>query len=141
MVGAGLLAIPILAGSSAYVLAEIFNWQASLNKPFSKAKEFYIVIIVATGFGLLMPYLGIGPIKALFWTAIIHAIVAPFLIAILIHMANNKAIVGQNTNKKLTNRVAYLTLVIMTLVGLAVIIAEMPFPETTKALIYNIFPK
>lgn len=141
IVGAGLLAIPILAGSSAYVLAETFNWKASLNKPFSKAKEFYVVIIVATGFGILMPYFGIGPIKALFWTAVIHAIVAPFLIASLIHMANNKAIVGPNVNKKSANYIAYLTLVIMVLIGLAVIVVEMPFPETAKALIYSVFPR
>lgn len=141
LISSGLLAIPILAGSSAYVLAEIFNWEASLDRPFSKAKEFYIVIVIATAFGLIMPYLGIGPIKALFWTAIIHAIVAPFLIITLIHMANNPAIVGPNVSKKSSNYVAYATFIIMLLIAIAFIIAEMPFPEEAKAVIYSVFPR
>lgn len=141
LISAGLLTIPILAGSSAYVLAEIFNWKASLDRPFSKAKEFYIVIVIATAFGLIMPYLGIGPIQALFWTAIIHAIVAPFLILTLIHMANNPAIVGPNTNKKSSNYIAYGTFAIMLLVAAAFVIAEMPFPEEAKGLIYSVFPR
>src|SRR3989338_513040 len=141
IISSGLLAIPILAGSSAYVMAEIFNWKASLDRPFSKAKEFYIVIIIATALGMLMPFFGIGPVKALFWTAIIHAIVAPFLIITLIHMANNPLIVGPNVNKKYTNYIAYITLIIMLLIAITFVIAELPFPTEMKALIYSVFPK
>jgi len=107
IVSAGLLTIPILAGSSAYVLAELFNWEGSLNDPFVKAKQFYGVIITSTVLGMAIPYAGITAVQALFWTAIIHGIVAPFLIAIVVHMANNPAIVGPNINKKSSNLWGY----------------------------------
>jgi len=116
LIGSGLLVIPILAGSSAYVLSEIFNWGGSLDKPFSKAKEFYIVIIIAALIGLVIPYAGISAVKALFWTSIIHGLAAPFLIGTILHMANNPKIVGPNVNKKSTNFLGYLTLVLMILV-------------------------
>ncbi len=116
IIGSGLLAIPILAGSSAYVLSEIFNWNASLDKPFGKAKQFYIVMIISTVLGLLIPYFGISPVKALIWTSIIHGIIMPFLIAVLLHMANNPAIVGPNINNTRTNYIAYITLIVATLV-------------------------
>jgi NRAMP (natural resistance-associated macrophage protein)-like metal ion transporter len=114
VISSGLLAIPILAGSSAYVLSEIFDWGGGLDKPFSKAKGFYVIIIASTLLGMVIPYMGISPIKALLWTAIIHGIVAPFLISILIHMANNKKIVGPNTNDRKANFWGHLTLAIMT---------------------------
>jgi len=113
VIGAGLLAIPILAGSSAYVLAEIFNWRGGLDRPFTKAKGFYTVIIVSAVVGLLITYTGISPIQALFFTSIIHGLVAPFLIMMILHMANNKAIVGPNVNSKLSNFLGYTTLVVM----------------------------
>lgn len=126
IVGSGLLAIPILAGSSAYVLSEMFNWKGSLDKPFSKAREFYIVIIIATAVGIIMPFAGIGAVQALFWTAIIHAIVAPFLIATLIHMANNPAIVGPNVNSPKTNALAYLAFIVLALGLLVLAVSETP---------------
>lgn len=129
VISAGILAIPILAGSSAYVLSEIFNWKGSLNKPFSKAKEFYLVIIFSALVGLVIPYLGISPVKALLWTSIIHGMVAPFLIATLIHMSNNPSIVGPNTNNKKENYVAYLTLFLMSLAVITFLFIETPARE------------
>lgn len=126
VIGAGLLAIPILAGSSAYVLSELFGWSSGLNKPFSKAKEFYLVIIIATVLGLAIPLFGISPIKALIWTSIIHGIVAPFLIAALIHMANNPKIVGPNVNSKRANVAAYIALALTSIALLIFIIAHTP---------------
>ncbi|MEK7604102.1 MAG: divalent metal cation transporter [Patescibacteria group bacterium] len=126
VISAGLLAIPILAGSSAYVMSEIFGWSSGLDQPFSKAKEFYAVIIISTILGMTIPYFGISAVKALIWTAIIHGIVAPFLIAILLHMANNPAIVGPNVNKKVTNFIGYLTLVIMSLAVIVLFITNTP---------------
>lgn len=126
VIGAGLLAIPILAGSSAYVMSEIFGWSSGLDRPFSKAKEFYTVIIISTAVGMAIPYFGISPIKALIWTSIIHGAIAPFLIATLLHMANNPAIVGPNVNKKTTNFIGYLTLVIMSLAVIILFITHTP---------------
>ena len=114
IVSSGLLAIPILAGSAAYVISEVFGWQASLEKPFSKARKFYLVIIISTLLGLLMTYMDISPIKALYYTAILHGITAPVLIGILLHMANNPAIIGPNKNSNLSNIIGYATMLIMT---------------------------
>ena len=124
IISAGLLAIPILAGSSAYVMSEIFGWSSGLDRPFSKAKEFYVIIIISTVVGMAIPYFGISAVKALIWTSIIHGIVAPFLIATLLHMANNPAIVGPNVNKKTSNFIGYLTLVIMSLAIIVLFIAN-----------------
>ena len=113
LVSAGLLAIPILAGSAAYVVAEVFGWEASLDKPFNKAKGFYFVIIIATILGLGITYSGISPIKALFYTAILHGLVGPVLIGALIHMSNNPKIVGPNKSKPVHNFFAYLAMILL----------------------------
>ena len=137
VIGAGLLSIPILAGSSAYVLSEIFNWKGGLDKPFSKAKEFYMVIIISALIGLIIPNLGIGPIQALFFTALIHGAVAPFLIGMILHMANNPAIVGPNINNKISNILGYITLFAMAGAIITLIIMEFT-TERMGALIKNI---
>lgn len=126
VISAGLLAIPILAGSSAYVMSEIFGWSSGLDRPFSKAKGFYLVIVLSTVLGMFIPYFGISAVKALIWTSIIHGIVAPFLIATLLHMANNPAIVGPNVNKKSSNVIGYLTLIVMSLAIIVLFIAHTP---------------
>ncbi len=114
IVSSGLLAIPILAGSSAYVISEVFDWPASLDKPFSKARKFYLVIIASAAVGLAITYLGINPVKALFYTAILHGLSAPVLLAAIIHMANNPKIVGPNMNSFLSNIIGYVTMLLMT---------------------------
>ncbi len=113
LVSSGLLAIPILAGSAAYVVAEIFGWEASLDKPFSKAKEFYLVIVVAALTGLIMNYSGLSPIKALLYTAILQGMAGPILIGTVMHMANNRAIVGPNTSSRTSNILAYTAMLLM----------------------------
>ena len=134
VIGAGLLAIPVLAGSSAYVLSEIFGWKGSLNKPFSRAKEFYMVIIVSALVGLIIPNLGISPVQALFFTALIHGAIAPFLIAMILHMANNPAIVGPNVNGKTSNILGYITLFAMAGAIITLIVTEFT-AERMQALI------
>jgi NRAMP (natural resistance-associated macrophage protein)-like metal ion transporter len=94
LVGSGLLAIPVLAGSAAYVVAELMGWPASLDKPFNRARQFYVVMVIAVALGMLMPFIGITPVQALFWAAIINGLIAPLLIMLIIHMARNPAIVG-----------------------------------------------
>ncbi|OGM97190.1 MAG: hypothetical protein A2817_01480 [Candidatus Yanofskybacteria bacterium RIFCSPHIGHO2_01_FULL_39_8b] len=139
IISAGLLTIPILAGSSAYVLAEIFNWKGSLNEPFSKAKEFYGVIIFSTIIGMVIPYTGISAVQALFWTALIHGIVAPFLIALVIHMANNKSIVGQHVNKKSANIWGALTLIILLASLVVIFTTEFPVHKGAAFLLQALF--
>ncbi len=99
LVGSGLLAIPVLAGSAAYVVSELMGWPASLDKPFNRARQFYLVMIAAVACGMLLPFLGISPITALYWSAILNGLVAPLLIMLIVHMARNPAIVGPHTSK------------------------------------------
>jgi len=113
ILSSGFLAIPVLAGSAAYVLAEVFGWSGGFNKSFTKAKEFYIVIIVSTVVGLSIPLLGLHPVKALFFTSLLYAVISPILIAIIIHMSNNKKIMGDYTNSRQLNWFGHITFIIM----------------------------
>ncbi|MBI2669602.1 MAG: Nramp family divalent metal transporter [Candidatus Yanofskybacteria bacterium] len=113
IISSGFLAIPVLAGSAAYVVAEIFGWSEGLDKSFTKAKQFYGIIIVSAVIGLLIPLLGFHPVKALFFTSILYGIIAPILILMVIHMANNKKVVGERINSRALNILGYLTFLIM----------------------------
>lgn len=111
----GILAIPILAGSAAYALAEVFGWKDGFDNNFGRAKQFYVIIIAATLLGLLIPVLGIHPIKLLFDTAIIFGTISPLLILMVIHMANNPKIMGSYTSRRYSNMLAYILFAIMSL--------------------------
>lgn len=120
IVGAGFLAIPVLAGSAAYVLAEVFGWSGGINQSFAKAKEFYAVIIASTLVALGIPLLGIHPIKALFFTSIGYGVISPILIIMVIHMANNKKIMGEHVNSRGLNTFGYMTFFIMLAISISV---------------------
>jgi len=120
VISIGFLAIPVLAGSSSYALAETMGWREGLNKKFHQAKEFYLVIIISTLVGLLIPLLGVDPIKALFYTGIFYGVTAPPLIFVIMHIANNKKVMGRYVNSPITNFIGYLTLILM---SVAVIVA------------------
>lgn len=121
VLGTGLLAIPVLAGSQSYMLAETFGWEAGLDKKFPQAKAFYISIVVSLLVGLSLDFLGINPIKALFFTAIAYGLTAPILIAIILHIGNNKEIMGEKTNSKTSNILGFTTLIIMSAAAVALI--------------------
>ncbi|MEK7112205.1 MAG: divalent metal cation transporter, partial [Patescibacteria group bacterium] len=113
ILSSGFLAIPILAGSAAYVIAEVFGWTEGFNKSFMKAKEFYIIIIASTVIGLAIPLLGFHPVKALFYTSLLYAVISPILIIMVLHMANNRKIMGDYVNSKRLNWFGYITFWIM----------------------------
>jgi len=95
IIGTGLLAVPVLAGSVAYAVAETFRWRASLESKPSKAPQFYSVIAAATVIGLALNFAGMNPIRALYWSAILNGLVAGPLMVILMMMSSNPAVVGQ----------------------------------------------
>ncbi len=100
IVGAGFLAIPTLAGSAAYAFAETLGWRQGLNKKLRQARWFYALILVSTGVGVVLDFIGINPVKALYWTAVINGLLAPFLlVAILIVAANKKLMQGQPSSR------------------------------------------
>ncbi len=98
IVGTGFLAIPVLSGSLSYVISEAFGWREGLDKRFVEAKAFYTVVIVSLIVGLGINLLGISPIHALLWSAILYGVTSPVIIAIVLHISNNKAIMGKYTN-------------------------------------------
>lgn len=114
VIGTGFLAIPVLSGSLSYIISETFGWSGTLDKKFYQAKAFYTVIIISVVIGLLLNYIGISPIKALIYTAILYGITAPVLIAIVLHIGNNQKIMGTFTNGKLSNTLGWITLLLMT---------------------------
>ena len=113
VISTAFLIIPVLSGSVSYILSEAFNWKSGFNKSFGEAKEFYIIIMVAMCLGIIMQLLRINAIKALLFTTVIYGITAPFLIGIIMHICNNKKIMGQYINKIASNLIGTLTLVLM----------------------------
>ena len=124
IIGTGLIAIPVLSGSLSYICTETFGWEQGLNKKFHEAKGFYSIIAFSLLLGLSLNYVGISPIDALIYTAILYGMTAPVLIAIILHIANNKEIMGDNTNSRLSNVLGFTALVIMTIASGALLYLE-----------------
>lgn len=121
VIGTGFLAIPVLAGSLSYMLAESFGWQEGLDKKFNEARAFYIVIIFALVIGLLINILGISAMKALIYTAILYGVTSPVMIAVVMHIGNNKKIMNNFTNSRLSNILGMITFIVMTMAAIALI--------------------
>jgi len=121
VIGTGLLAIPVLSGSLSYIITETFGWEQGLDKKFHEAKAFYIVMAVSLILGLSLNYIGISPVKALIYTAILYGLTAPVLIAIILHISNNKSVMGQFTNSKTSNILGFAALLIMTLAAVVLL--------------------
>lgn len=118
IIGLGLLAVPVLAGSASYALSEAFSWRAGLSLKLKQAHGFYGVITIATLLGLLINFIGIDPIKALVYTAVINGVVAVPLILVIALIAGNKKIMGEYTSGILSSVLVWLTFAFM---GLAAV--------------------
>jgi NRAMP (natural resistance-associated macrophage protein)-like metal ion transporter len=121
VIGTGLLAIPVLCGSLSYIITESFGWKRGLDKKFHQAKAFYMVAGLSLILGLLINYIGISPIKALLWSAILYGLTAPVLIAIILHIANNKEVMGDFTNNRRSNFLGFTALILMAVAALVLI--------------------
>src|ERR1039458_7363457 len=100
IVGVGFLAIPTLAGSAAYAFAETLGWRQGLDKKLKQARAFYTLILLSTGVGVGLDVAGINPVKALYWTAVINGLLAPFLlVAILVVASDRKLMQGQPSSR------------------------------------------
>ena len=115
VIGTGLIAIPVLSGSLSYIFTETFGWEQGLDKKFHEAKGFYVIIAISLLVGLSLNYIGLSPIQALIYTAILYGITAPVLIGIILHISNNKAVMGEFTNDKKSNFIGLAALIIMSL--------------------------
>jgi NRAMP (natural resistance-associated macrophage protein)-like metal ion transporter len=113
IIGTGLLAIPVLAGSSAYALSEQFGWKEGLSKKFKQAKGFYLIIAASTTVGLWINFSNVDPIKALIYAAVINGIIAVPLLVAIMKIGNDKQILENRTNGKISNITGWITVVVM----------------------------
>ncbi|MEZ0208765.1 MAG: NRAMP family divalent metal transporter, partial [Candidatus Paceibacterota bacterium] len=118
IIGTGLLAVPVLAGSAGYALAESVKASEGLGKTFSQAKYFYAVIIISMLAGALINILGIDPMAMLYYSAAANGILAAPLMIIILFIANNKKILGENTNGILSNIFGWTITVIMAIISI-----------------------
>jgi Mn2+/Fe2+ NRAMP family transporter len=128
LIGAGFLAVPILTGSAAYALSEAFGWQYGLDRNPAKAKQFYGVIVVATLVGMLINFIGINPIDALFWTAVINGFVAPPLLVLIMLVSNNTRIMGERVNGPGLNLLGWLATAAMFAAAAAFVVTTWLLP-------------
>lgn len=115
IIGIGLQSVPILAGGVAYALSETFGFKEGLSKKFSEAKFFYIVLAIATTTGALMNIIGINPIKALFYSAIINGLISIPLIAVILKLADDSRVVGPYKTTKSIKIIGYTTLIFISI--------------------------
>jgi Mn2+/Fe2+ NRAMP family transporter len=95
IIGTGLLAVPVLAGSAGYAIGEARKWRSSLEQPPINAMPFYGAIAVATLAGMALNFLGIDPMRALFWAAVFNGMVAAPLMALIVHLASSRKVMGK----------------------------------------------
>lgn len=121
ILGVGLLAIPVLAGSAAYALSEAFNWREGLHLKLKHAHAFYGVIIISMILGLILNFVGLDPIKTLIYSAIFNGIVAPVVLVLIVLISSNRKIMGQWANGPIAKTVGWLASGLMILASLATI--------------------
>lgn len=125
IIGTGFLAIPVLSGSLSYIFCETFDLKEGLDNKFNEARPFYIIIAISLVVGLSLNYIGISPVKALIYSAILYGLTAPVLIAIILHICNNKKVMGRFTNSKKSNILGLLTFILMTLAAATMIYLQL----------------
>ena len=113
ILGVGFLAIPTLSGSAAYALCETLKWKEGLDEKLKSARAFYAIIIASTAAGIALDFAKINPVKALFWTAVINGLLAPFLLVGLLILASDKKIMGGQPSSILSRVLVGATALIM----------------------------
>lgn len=121
ILGTGFLAVPVLAGSLSYITSETFGWTEGLNKKFHEAKGFYFVMIFSVAIALCINFIGVSPVQSLLYTAVLYGLTSPVMIAIILHICNNRSIMGEYTNSVRSNVLGGITLVLMTGAALALL--------------------
>ncbi|MGC2637492.1 MAG: divalent metal cation transporter [Acidobacteriaceae bacterium] len=122
IVGVGFLAIPTLAGSSAYAFAETLGWRQGLNRTLKQARWFYALILFSTALGVGLDFAGINPVKALYWTAVINGLLAPFLLVGILIVASNRKLMQGQPSSRLGYAVVAITTLAMFAAGIAMFV-------------------
>lgn len=123
ILGTGLLAIPVLAGSASYAISESFGWKTGLYWKLKQATAFYGIIIIALILGIILNFVGLDPIKALIYSAVLNGIISPFMIFFIVHLSGNSEVMGNFKNKKITNIFGWVTFILISLIGIGAIIS------------------
>ncbi len=113
VIGTGLLAVPVLAGSASYAIAEAFEWKEGLSRTFRQAPGFYGVIILSTAVGLVVNLLDVPAFTMLYYAAVLNGIMAPPLMIFILLVANNRSIMGHQTNGWLSNVLGFILMMVM----------------------------
>jgi NRAMP (natural resistance-associated macrophage protein)-like metal ion transporter len=124
LIGTGMLAVPVLAGSCAYAIAEASAWRGSLDRRPRRAKKFYIVLAVAMALGIALNYAGLNAIKLLFTTAVINGILAPPLILIVLLLTRDRTVMGSAVNSPVLGFLGWLTFAVMVVSAVGLFIAS-----------------
>lgn len=122
VIGIGLLAIPVLAGSASYALSESFGWKTGLYRKLKSATAFYGIIIIAMSLGIVLNFVGIDPIKALIYAAVLNGIISPVMLFFIVKLSSSEEVMGQFKNKKIGNIIGWLSVIILTAVSVGTII-------------------
>ena len=122
LIGAGILAVPILTGSAAYGVSETFGWRSGLGRKPTRAPQFYGVIVAATLVGMAINFLGINPITALVLSAVVNGLVAAPLLILVMLVSNDPAAMGERTNGRLLNVVGWVTTIVMVVAAVGLVV-------------------
>jgi len=122
IVGVGLLAIPVLAGSVSYAISETFNWKEGLYRKLKQASSFYGVIIIAIILGIILNFIGFHPIKILIYSAVLNGIISPIILFFIVQISGNVKIMGNFKNKKLTNIIGWFAISLLFFISITTII-------------------
>ena len=121
LIGAGILAVPVLTGASGYAMAETFGWAHGLDKKPKRASRFYILIAISTGIGMLINFTKLNPITALVWSAVLNGFLAPPLLVLIMIISNNRSIMGSRVNGRFVNILGWAVTIVMFAAAIALI--------------------
>ncbi|MDP8983211.1 MAG: divalent metal cation transporter [Acidobacteriota bacterium] len=122
LIGAGMLGVPVLAGSCAYAISEAANWKGSLAARFHMGRQFYGVIAVAMLVGLALDYAGFNAVKMLFWSAVLNGVLAPPLIVLIVLLTGSVAVMGKHRNSALMMSMGWIAAAVMTAAAVAMFV-------------------
>jgi NRAMP (natural resistance-associated macrophage protein)-like metal ion transporter len=123
LVGTGILAVPVLAGSCAYAIAEAATWRrASLNERPWRAPQFYAVIATAMLIGLALNFAGLNAVKMLFWSAVVNGVLAPPLVVLVVLLSSDPKVMGDRINSRTANTLGWICAVVMTVAAVAMLV-------------------
>jgi NRAMP (natural resistance-associated macrophage protein)-like metal ion transporter len=122
VIGAGMLGVPVLAGSTAYAVAEGFGWRSSLKDKPRVAPRFYAVVGVATLLGIALTYWGIDAVSMLFWSAVVNGVLAPPLIVLVVLLTSDRKVMGDRVNSPLLRTLGWITAAVMAFAAVAMFV-------------------